>query len=329
MANHKFFMITQLQIGMTELQFANIGRANLTNEQAIRYSYQNDIKGLGKYFFNLEGIQEAFKHLVVVNKHPEHFMKPEYKGCRNQLPSFKIPLTSYYNNYISPHLNDIVEVYFNGVHYGIPSHKDKGPWWATLRTLEDRLSKKIPVKPEWWYGPDGKEYSSKEFKLQNKPYQGFLRIFGERGLQIFSCFVNGNITIEGWYSNYNTIKDCEALEHENMGFWKGTLQEFLYSAEIVQNAISDIVWNSKEIGLPHGEIKLVHPELGAISMSSFKEPLKLQDIAGEYEIKFCIPATVVMSKKAVDLLMKEELSDFHLTEGTTITETEAEAKGIL
>ena len=182
--------------------------------------------------------------------------------------------------------------------------------------LENKLGKMPDRKEsEWWYGPDGKEKSSGKFKPKDNlnPYQGFVYLFGD-ALNAFSCFVKGCIDINSRHSNYHTIKPGEALVDENMGCWKGTIEEFLESAKILEHALGHVAWGQKDkIGFPNGEIKLVHPELGAISMKSFGESYKIVNHMEKYQISVQVPATLVMSKPAVDLLEKEDLSDHHMT----------------
>ncbi len=139
---------------MNDFKFAKVGRANITDEQALKYSYQNDIKTLGRFFFDRDGIETALKHLVAINKKPEIFMNPEYRTHRTYIPSFKIPLISFAegSEFLHQIEDDAVEVYFNGVHFEVQGEEKKEKWWEHLRTLEGKLTGRIPcgVKPQWW-----------------------------------------------------------------------------------------------------------------------------------------------------------------------------------
>jgi hypothetical protein len=313
---------------MDDFQFAKIGRANISDELALKYSYQNDIKTLGRFFFDRDGIETALQHLVAINKKPENFMNLEYRAHRTCVPSFKSPLISYADGieFLQQIANDVVEVYFNGVNFEVQGEEKKEKWWEHLRTLEVKLEGRIPcgVKPLWCYGPTGKEHFSEKFnpKGELSPYQGFLHIFGERGLYIFSCFVNGNnLDISGWYSNYGKTKPGDSLVHENMGCWKGTVREFLDSAEALVYALGEVTWQNRY--LPNGEVKLVHPELGAISMRSFPSQVTLTDYLDNCQINLRVPKTLVMSKFAIEMLAKEDTHDYHLTIGNQKTEEES------
>jgi hypothetical protein len=313
---------------MDGFKFAKVGRANITDEQALKYSYQNDIKTLGRFLFDRDGIETALKHLVAINKKPEIFMNSEYRAHRTCVPSFKSPLMSFAEGIESLHQveDDVVEVYFNGIHFEVRGEAKKEKWWENLRTLEGKLTGRMPcgVKPQWWYGPSGHEHGSEKFnpKGELNPYQGFLHIFGERGLHIFSCFVNGNnLEIDGSYSNYGKIKPGEAFEHENMGCWKGTVREFLDSAEALVYALGEVTWQNRY--LPNGEVKLVHPELGAISMRSFPSQVTLADYLDNCQINLKVPKTLVMSKLAIEMLAKEDTHDYHSTICNQKTEEES------
>jgi len=310
---------------MDGFQFAKVGRANITDEQALKYSYQNDIKTLGRFFFDRDGIETALKHLVAINKKPEHFMNPEYRKHRTYVPSFKNPIISYDSMKSLQQIeNDVIEVYFNGVHFEVQGEEKKEKWWEHLRTLEGKLTGRMPsgVKPQWCYGPSGKEHFSENLNTKNEPYQGFLHMFGERGLYIFSCFVNGNnLDISGWYSNYEKIKPGESFIHENMGRWKGTVREFLDSAEALVYALGSVAWQNK--CLPNGEVKLIHPELGAISMRSFPKKVTLTDYLDNFQIDLTVPKTLVMSKPAIEMLAKEDTNHYHSTICNQKTEEES------
>ena len=310
---------------MDGFKFAKVGRANITDEQALKYSYQNDIKTLGRFFFDRDGIKTALQHLVAINKKPENFMNPEYRAHRTCVPSFKNPIISYDSmKFLQQIENDVIEVYFNGIHFEVQGEEKKEKWWEHLRTLEVRLTGRMPggVKPLWCYGPTGKEHFSENLNTKNEPYQGFLHMFGERGLHIFSCFVNGNeLTIDGSYSNYGKIKPGDSLVHENMGCWKGTVREFLDSAEALVYALGSVAWQNK--CLPNGEVKLIHPELGAISMRSFPSKVTLADYLDKCQIELKVPKTLVMSKPAIEMLAKEDTNHYHSTICNQKTEEES------
>ena len=139
-----------------------------------------------------------------------------------------------------------IMVYFNGVTNGIASDSSdkKRKWWEVFQAFASKVSGHFPAgcELEYWYGPDGKEFSLPEFKEDQKPFQAFVRLF-DNAVHGFSCFVNDNPNILGFSSernNYHTIKPGEGFVHDKHSLWKGKSDVFLESAVILHNAFYDM-----------------------------------------------------------------------------------------
>ncbi|MEK6840846.1 MAG: hypothetical protein AABX79_02745 [Nanoarchaeota archaeon] len=134
-------------------------------------------------------------------------------------------------------------VYFRNIARGIGGI-DTNPrrkWWETIQTFKRYLGENFPagLEMEYWYGPEGKEQSSPEFKKRPLPYQAFIKLF-DNALQGFSCFVGEGkegVSFSSDRTNYGTIKPGEALIHNHQTLWTGDRDVFLKSAERISQAL--------------------------------------------------------------------------------------------
>ncbi len=290
----------------------SFGRAKLSYVQALKYSPQNNISCLGKNLFEPKGIMSAVKTLIQVNQDPEAYMSPNFRSWSDKIYDF--PAAPEYKDVdIEPILEDEVSVHFNELSFEmLASDKYKDEWWVPIRDILMENLQDIPsgLEVEYYYGSDKgkKAYVSDIFNEDKEPYQMFAYFFGKE-LKIFSCFVNTDISIDCHY-----FRDRPYVIHENFGLWKGKLKDFLVSAELLSDALSKIPrdnmaaspWREKTFYTLYGEVKLMHPELGFISMEpqkkEFSPSLTLTDF------KYNIPQTLVISKHAKDCLRREDLA---------------------
>ncbi|MCK5235216.1 MAG: hypothetical protein KAJ88_05205 [Candidatus Aenigmarchaeota archaeon] len=290
----------------------SFGRVKLSYDQALKYSPQNNISCLGENLFEPEGILSAIKTLIQVNKNPEAYMSPDFRSGSDKIYDF--PSAPEYKDVdIESILEDEVSVHFNELSFEmLASDKYKDEWWVPIRDILMENLQDIPsgLEVKYFYGDDTIKGSrvSDIFHEDEEPYQMFAYLFGKE-LKIFSCFVNTNISINCYY-----FQDRPYVIHENFGLWKGKLSDFLLSAELLSDAISKIPrdnmaansWREKMFYKLLGEVKLMHPELGFISMEpgkkEFKPSLTLTDF------KYNIPQTLIISKHAEDCLKGEDLA---------------------
>jgi len=290
----------------------SFGRAKLSYDQALKYSPQNNIRCLGENLFDHEGILSAVKTLIQVNRDPEAYMSPDFRSWSDKIYDF--PAAPEYKDVdIESILEDEVRVHFNKLYFEmLASDKYKDEWWVPIKDILMENLQDIPsgLEAEYYYTDDtGKKiHTSDIFHEDEKPYQMFAYLFGKE-LRAFSCFVNTGISIDGFYS-----LNSPHMIHENFGLWKGKLKDFLVSAELLSDTLSKISrdnkaaspWREKMFYELSGEVKLLHPELGFISMEpgkkEFKPSLTLTDF------KYNIPQTLIISKHAEDCLKKEDLA---------------------
>ncbi|MCK5042654.1 MAG: hypothetical protein KAR51_01385 [Candidatus Aenigmarchaeota archaeon] len=288
----------------------SFGRVKLSYDQALKYSPQNNISCLGENLFEPEGILSAVKTLMQVNKNPEAYMSPDFRSGSDKIYDF--PSAPEYKDVdIESILEDEVSVHFNKLSFEmLASDKYKDEWWVPIRDILMENLQDIPsgLEVKYFYGDDTIKGSrvSDIFHEDEEPYQMFAYLFGKE-LKIFSCFVNTGISIDSYY-----FQDRPYVIHENFGLWKGKLCDFLLSAELLSDALSRIPrdnmaaspWREKIFYTLYGEVKLMHPELGFISMESQKKEFK----PSLTDFKYNIPQTLIISKHAEDCLKGEDLA---------------------
>ena len=288
----------------------SFGRVKLSYDQALKYSPQNNISCLGENLFEPEGILSAVKTLMQVNKNPEAYMSPDFRSWSDKIYDF--PAAPEYEDVdIESILEDEVSVHFNELSFKmLASDKYKDEWWVPIRDILIKNLQDIPsgLEVKYFYG-DGTSKGTRVsdiFHEDEKPYLVFAHLFGKE-LKIFSCFVNTGISIDSYY-----FQDRPYVIHENFGLWKGKLCDFLLSAELLSDALSRIPrdnmaaspWREKIFYTLYGEVKLMHPELGFISMESQKKEFK----PSLTDFKYNIPQTLIISKHAEDCLKGEDLA---------------------
>ncbi|MBI4159425.1 hypothetical protein HY500_04180 [Candidatus Woesearchaeota archaeon] len=149
-------------------------------------------------------------------------------------------------------------------------------WWETFQRFRSLLgASPAGCEVEYFYGPEGGEYSSPEFVESKDPYQAFVKLFGN-AVQGFSCFVNGGragISFSSNRTNYNTIRPGEEFIHDQITSWTGDWNTFFYSARNLSNSFNTMMidGHSGNVSGYNGrrcEIRIIQPEMGAALVGS-------------------------------------------------------------
>lgn len=147
---------------------------------------------------------------------------------------------------IAGYSNNEILVYFRNIAGGVGySNIDKKrKWWDMIQKFNSFLGKDFPagIEMKYWYGPDGKEFSSPDFKENNPPYQAFIELFNN-AIQGFSCFVKEygeGIDFSSHRTNYETMKPGESLIDDQKTLWTGNKDAFLKSAFFLHKALYEI-----------------------------------------------------------------------------------------
>lgn len=197
---------------------------------------------------------------------------------------------------------DNLLVYFRNIAggMGFKEPDEKRKWWDGIREFGGCL-KEFPagIQMSYWYGPDGKQYSSPEFDEEKKPYQAFIRLF-DNAIQGFSCFVGGNregISFNSERTNYHTIKPGEGLIHDQKTRWIGKKEALLDSAERLSHALYNMSANMN-IGIAgynghRAEVRIISSMGGALvgslvgsdSATLFIDHSSLEQIVQKYNEK--------------------------------------------
>ncbi|MBW3011935.1 hypothetical protein KY311_02015 [Candidatus Woesearchaeota archaeon] len=171
--------------------------------------------------------------------------------------------------------NKDIQVYFRDFEdVNVVSDGTKKNWWEGLNEFASLVKSHFPAgcELEYWYGEDGEEFSLPEFKETEKPYQAFVRMFGN-ALQAFSCFVNSvpnNISFSSERTNYHTIKPGEGLVHDSKSMWQGKSKDFMASATMLYRALNDMQRNRYRVGVQEyqgarrREVRIICPQRGAV-----------------------------------------------------------------
>ena len=194
-------------------------------------------------------------------------------------------------------------VYFRNISGGIHQNgtNAKRKWWESFQKFNSFIDTSFPASHilEYWYGSDGKEFSSPEFNENEKPYQAFIRLFDD-AIQGFSCFVGRNQEGIGFSSdrtNYYTINPGEGLIHDNMTLWTGNSDVFLKSAKVLYDACRGMEsCQEHTVGISghnfnKAEVRIISPGRGAMigslfngsSVTLFLEENSLEKIVENYK----------------------------------------------
>lgn len=166
-------------------------------------------------------------------------------------------------------------VYFNDIENLDVSSKQgrHKKWWEAFQAFVP-LVKDSPAgyKVEYWYGSDGKAFSSPEFRQESPPYQAHVKLFGG-AIQGFSCFVNqdpNEISFDSIRCNIDIIKPGEGLVHDKKSLWIGQPKDFLESAQILYDAFYEMDRQKYDVGVEtmagerRREVRIICPERGAL-----------------------------------------------------------------
>ena len=264
------------------------------------YGYVNDINTLGNSFFDSVGINESLLHLVAINKKPELFVGERFGG-----PSLWGPKINYRE--LKEIHQDEITVYFNDVQLEKVPKRSPGKWFELIHGEFLPLLEGFPagIKVDYFYG-DGasnKKVSS-EFRDVKFFYQASVKLFDE-AISAFSCFVSGDINISAW--NHYEHPSFEKYGHTNFGVWKGTVEDFLESTAVLEEAIRTVdPSRPNSYQIVKGEIKLFHPELGLIAMRGRSRSYTVGNYSSVAEEREVIdPATLIVSKEALGKLEAE------------------------
>ncbi len=310
---------------LTEFDLTNpeildvLGTADL-NPESCRYSYENNLHPLGPNFFNTSHLKEAFKHLIAIDKsgHPEYFMNPHEGLPSPWQPKLTTPglcssLRGSEEKELEQRSDDQIIVYFNNLRFVIPETQEDKDWLKPMQetffpTIKDLTG---DTKIECYYDADKSKVCLPEFSSsRNDPYQVFARML-DCSLSAFACFVNFNgikIKSSSDYGSSSYKKYGPDKTH-----WHGSLGSFLKFAKGLESAVQQTMekhaqnkktsWGS--INYP-GSIRTIHSELGALVMQwytpSYKTPLYHSHIQ---QRSVTSPSTLVLSKKATELLYQE------------------------
>ncbi|MFA5061192.1 MAG: hypothetical protein WC494_02665 [Candidatus Pacearchaeota archaeon] len=170
-----------------------------------------------------------------------------------------------------PGSEDIL-VYFKvigGINITSNDKDEKRKWWGAFQDFIP-LVERIPAGCEvgYWYGSDGKEYLSPEFKESTPPYQAFAHLFG-KGIDGFSSFVNQNPNKID-FSSWTYSKPDGSLAGGKTSVWIGKSDVLLESAWVLNNAFHEMeregykVGSEEMVGDRRKEIRIIHPERGAL-----------------------------------------------------------------
>ena len=255
----------------------SLGMRELRPEVA-RFTYANDIETLGRYCFNRDGIERAFRQLIIINRveHPELFMTEKgNEACPWQPSQFDadyrrdVKVDEEFEN----RLEDAIRVCFWDFSGGmINPNRDKEPWHKLMQERFLPLVKKAvsgPVRYDYGTG-EHSNITITEFRKErggNKTWQMWIPFF-ENALTADSCFVHGSIGIRSW--NYEGHPSYERYGHTRFGMWNGKFKEFVRRAEIIEKAFKKLMpYDPKESPKgASGEVKLFHKDLGMICMRS-------------------------------------------------------------
>jgi hypothetical protein len=283
-----------------------IGDAKISKEFS-RFGYANEIKTLGKYFFDYGGIYKALQQLVSVNDNPDVFMNLKYSKFAPEPSQWQPKLKHERIN-----MDDEIEVYFKNINFEIKTGKFE-KWYEPMALDFLPLAKHMPcgVKEMYFYQKGSeKARHSDEFNPDDKAfYEAFAYMFGG-ALKAFSCFCSyGKIDI-----NSNTyIDEPNFRDHSGTGRWKGKLGDFLESAKVLSGAVKHLAeekgYKNEEMRrqVMYGEVRLIHPNYGMIIMRPESEAYEIDhpEHYGSAERKVFMPSTLILSKKAVGLLEEE------------------------
>lgn len=292
-------MIAEKEITIEE----KIAQKNFPDEYS-RYSYLNEIKTLSNYLFNSNGIKESLLNLISINNSgmPKLFMNENSDGPSLWKP--RIREESYKE--LEKRKEDEIAVYFKDI--GFEIHKNlQGKWFKLMEkefipNLKEFTAGK---RVDYWYG-DGasKNQMLNKFKDVKNFYQMSVNLFNE-AIHAFSCF-NGSINISAW--NHDKHPSYEKYGHTNFGIWKGTINDFLKSASVLEETIKKIdSYRPNIYQIAKGEVKLFHQDLGLIVMRGrlrnyysndwrciIAEPRELTD-----------PATLIINNSGLREIKKE------------------------
>jgi len=167
--------------------------------------------------------------------------------------------------------NKEIAVYFNDIEdINITSNIKGGKkeWWRAFQNFVPFLTG-FPAgcELEYWYGPDGKTYSSQDFKADKPPYQAFVKLF-DNALQGYSCY-SGDIDFSSWVYDRETGENTGSKRT----LWTGDSKVFLDSATMLHNAFREMERRGYNIGVENmagirrREVRIIYPERGALVSS--------------------------------------------------------------
>lgn len=293
-----------------------LGRLKISSEQAIKYAPWSDIVCLGKNLFKPKEIEKALMQLIAVNNAPESFICPQFR-LTYEKDRFANPPVLYrpiIDKEIMDEFNSIkddeISVYFNDVNYEIwtnAKERRRKNWWMPIkdRFVERLRDSDLPggSRTKYYYSNGGSCVSSPAFLENKTPYQVFVYFFDSE-LHAYSGSVSDNIRVDGWYSVFEPY-----LVHENNGLWSGKLSDFLKTTEAISKALANIpkypigydIYGERPTYRLDGEVKLIHPDFGLISMKN-----ETYDLYVTEDISYKIPKTLILSNDAANLLQKEK-----------------------
>lgn len=288
-----------------------------------RYTFCNNIQCMGENFFNVKGIKESLLALrsMSLSKDSKIFMNSD--ELRTNIFS-RIDPSPYVPDYETIFgLNDFnkeeIEVVFEDIHFGINYIGDKKKkWFEPIHSEFLPNVKECPTgtKQKYFYYTLGKKektiirdsltFDPKKEKL----YQTSVGLFSD-SLRTFSCFV-GEPKIELNSNRY--LDDGMESFREGVGKWKGTLGDFIKSAEVIEKTIKKMRKSGEyKTGRTYdieNRIKLFYPDLGMVLIIN-----KLLEYTGfgvsiwtegeSVNRKLILPTTFIFSNEALELMSKD------------------------